>query len=70
MPVIIEPADYAAWLDPELTDSSRIAEIIHSSHACQELTLHPVGDPAKLDREFKEAAGVKRYTPLFDSLAN
>ena len=24
MPVIIQPADYAAWLDPELTDVTRI----------------------------------------------
>ena len=24
MPVIIQPADYAAWLDPELTDITRI----------------------------------------------
>jgi putative SOS response-associated peptidase YedK len=70
MPVIVEPSDYAPWLDPSLTDSSRIAEIIHSTDACQELTLHPVGDPAKLDRELKEAAAAKSDTPLFDSLAN
>jgi putative SOS response-associated peptidase YedK len=70
MPVIVDPADYEAWLNPELSDSSRIFEIIHSAQACQELTFHPVGDPAKLDREPKEAATVKSNTPLFDSLKN
>jgi len=67
MPVIVDPTDYEAWLDPEVTDSNRICEIIHSAQTCEELTLHPVGDPAKLDRELK-AATAKSNTPLFDSL--
>jgi putative SOS response-associated peptidase YedK len=70
MPVIVEPADYETWLNPDVTDTSRISEIIHSAQTCQELTLHPVGDPAKLNRELKEPAAAKSDTPLFDSLAN
>jgi putative SOS response-associated peptidase YedK len=71
MPVIIEPADYETWLNPEITDAGPISRIIHSTDVCQELTLRPVGDPAKLDRELKEAAAsTASETPLFDSLAN
>ncbi len=70
MPVIVEPADYPAWLSPEVTDSGRIAEIIRSTQVCENLTLRSVDDPAKLDRGGKATLPVPSETPLFDSLAN
>ena len=70
MPVLVDPADYETWLNPEITDSSRISQIIRATKVCDELTLHPVDDPSKLDRERNAAAATPSDTPLLDSLAN
>jgi putative SOS response-associated peptidase YedK len=70
MPVIVDPADYEAWLSPTMTDPMRIAEIIESPQICSELTVRPVGDPSRLDREPVGSSPSKSETPLFDSPAN
>jgi putative SOS response-associated peptidase YedK len=41
MPVIVEPADYAAWLDPQLTDPERFRPLFSSLTASQ-LIMSPV----------------------------
>jgi len=69
MPVIVDPAHYETWLNPEVTDIGRISDIVHATKICDDLTLHPVSDPAKFDRDLR-AAAAQSETPLFDSLAD
>jgi putative SOS response-associated peptidase YedK len=69
MPVIVDPADYETWLNPEVTDIGRISDIVHATKICNDLTLHPVSDPANFDRDLR-AAAAQSQTPLFDSLAD
>ena len=42
MPVIIEPDDYAAWLDPEITDAGLVRELA-GPYPADRLEAYPVG---------------------------
>lgn len=42
MPVIIEPKDYAAWLDPRLTDADLVRELAGAFPA-EQMEAYPVG---------------------------
>jgi putative SOS response-associated peptidase YedK len=61
MPVILDPADYAAWLDPQLGDPARLSRIALAAPA-EALELHAVGrrvnDPRFDDAACLEAAGL------------
>lgn len=41
MPVILEPADYAVWLDPDLTDPKQVKRLLRPV-AAERLTMRPV----------------------------
>lgn len=42
MPVILDPADYAAWLDPDITDPGAIAPCLDTTAPTSQLTAWPV----------------------------
>ncbi|HEY8156962.1 MAG TPA: SOS response-associated peptidase [Myxococcota bacterium] len=54
MPVILDPADYAAWLDPKLADAASLASLVRGAPA-EALELHPVGRRVN-DPRFDDAA--------------
>jgi putative SOS response-associated peptidase YedK len=61
MPVILDPADYASWLDPRLGDEASLARLASGAPA-ERLELHAVGrrvnDPRYDDAACLEAASV------------
>jgi len=42
MPVILDPADYDAWLDPALQDAARLLPLLRP-YPAERTTLWPVG---------------------------
>ncbi|AMO36392.1 SOS response-associated peptidase [Thauera humireducens] len=42
MPVIIRPKDYAAWLDPEITDANLVRELANE-YPSADMEVYPVG---------------------------
>lgn len=42
MPVILDPADYDAWLDPALHDATRLLPLLRP-YPAERMTLWPVG---------------------------
>lgn len=42
MPAILDPADYALWLDPSVDDPARITPLLHAAPA-KDLVVTPVG---------------------------
>ncbi len=59
MPVIVRPEDHAAWLDPSLRDTSRIAHVL-ATYPDGELAAYPV-DPA-VSRPAASGAGLIEAT--------
>jgi putative SOS response-associated peptidase YedK len=41
MPVIAQPADYARWLDPDLTDPSAVMDVL-KPYPAKEMTAYPI----------------------------
>ena len=41
MPVILDPKDYAQWLDPDLQDVSRLKTLLHP-YTSEQMTYYPV----------------------------
>ncbi|HRD66813.1 MAG TPA: SOS response-associated peptidase [Candidatus Competibacter sp.] len=59
MPVILEPADYDAWLDPALQDAARLLPLLRP-YPAERMTLWPVG--SAVNRPSNE--GIVLMTPV------
>ena len=49
MPAIIEPEDYAAWLDPQRRDPEELEGLLHSEVTLVSYPVNPVVNSAQVD---------------------
>ncbi len=68
MPVILAPADYALWLDPEVRDAERLLPLLRPCPA-EWITLHPV-DRRVNDVRCDDPELAEPERDLFSSLAD